>query len=155
MEQTFNDLYNEKRQFETGFVGFTILAFTETALGIAQEHILLITEMDPMKNVLTNIKSPALISLLLVIPFIVLEIVNTRNLNAIFNFPLFGIMWLLPMLFIIILMPIVRNVRAGNSVAAKPVILFLSIIFLAVIVFVWGSIVADQMPCFLGVPNCD
>jgi hypothetical protein len=85
----------------------------------------------------------------------IMEAVNTRNLNTIFNLPLFGTLWLLPVIFFIILIPIVQNVRAGNSLAAKPVRLLLSIIFLALIAFVWGSIVADQMPCFLGVPNCD
>lgn len=155
MEQTFNDLYNERRQFQNGLLRFTIQTFTETAIGIAQEHILLITENVPMKDIFTNIKSPALISLLLVIPFMVMEAVNTRNLNAIFNVPLFGIMWLLPMIFIIILLPIVRNVRAGNSLAAKPVTLVLSLICLVLIALAWGNLVADQMPCFLGVPNCD
>jgi hypothetical protein len=156
MEQTFNDLYNERRQFQTGLLNFTIRMFTETAIGIAREHILLITEIDPMKNVLTNIKSPALISLLLVIPFMIMEVVNTRNLNAIFNVPLFGFLWILPMIFIALLMPIVRNLRqAGNSLMANPVGLLLRIVFLLLIAWMWASLLIDQMPCFLGVPNCD
>lgn len=156
MEQTFNDLYNERRQFQNGLIGFTIQTFTETAVGIAREHIVLIMEIDPMKNMLTNIKSPALISLLLVIPFMIMEVVNTRNLNAIFNVPLFGFMWLLPTIFILILVPIVRNLRrAGNSLMANPVSLFISVIFLVLIAWMWASLLIDQMPCFLGVPNCD
>lgn len=108
-----------------------------------------------MKNTFTNFRSPALIGVLFVIPFIVMEVVNTRNINAVFNIPLFGIMWLLPTIFIIILMPVIRNVRTGNSFAEKPVTLVLSILFLVLIALAWGSIVADQMPCFLGAPNCD
>lgn len=152
MEQTFNDLYREKQQTRQGLIGFTIWTFTETAVGIAQEHFLI---KEIQKNFLTNLKSPALVSLLFVIPFMILEAVATRNLNAVFNLPLFGILWLLPMLFLLILIPIVRNARAGNSIAAKPVTFTFSVIFLILIAFVWISIIADQMPCFLGIPNCD
>ena len=92
---------------------------------------------------------------LIVIPFMIMEVVTTQNLNSIFNVPLFGIMWFLPIIFILILMPIVRDVRAGNNLTAKPVILVFSLILLVLIVLAWSGIVADQMPCFLGVPNCD
>jgi len=155
MQQTFHDLYNEKRQARQGLFGFTIQMFTETAIGIAHEHVLLLTESNPMKNFLIPLRSPALISLLFVIPFMIMEVVTTQNLNAIVNVPLFGIMWFLPMIFILILMPIMRNVHAGNNLTAKPVILVFSVILLVLIALAWGGIVADQMPCFLGVPNCD
>ncbi len=47
MEQTFNDLCNErKRQTEQGLFGFVLWTFVETALGIVQEHILLIKEIE-------------------------------------------------------------------------------------------------------------
>ena len=155
MEQTFNDLYNERRQFRNGLISFTIRTFTETAIGIAREHILLITEIDSMKNILTNIRSPALIGLLFVVPFMIMEVVNTQNFNAIFNIPLFGIMWLLPVLFILTGMPIVRSRRTGNKILAHPVSLLLRVIFMIALAWAWGSGVIDQMPCFLGVPNCD
>lgn len=154
MEQTFSDRYSEIQQTQHGVFGFTLWVFTETAVGIAQEHIFTIKE-NQMKNILTHIKSPAFISLLLVVPFMILEMVSTRDLNTIFNIPLFGVMWLLPLAFLLILTPIVRNMRTGNSITAKPVTFVFSIIFLILIAFVWVSIVADQMPCFLGVPNCD
>jgi uncharacterized membrane protein len=108
-----------------------------------------------MKNILANLRSPAIFSLLLVLPFMILELVNRRNFNAGFPIPLFVFMWLLPMLFILILMPIVRNVRAGNSIVVNPIILLIRVIFLALIIWMWFGIVIDQMPCFLGVPNCD
>ena len=156
MQQTFNDLYNEqKRQTERGLFGFVLWMFVETAIGIVQEHLLLITEGNPMKNTLTNLRSPALISLLLVFPFMILELVNRRNFHEGFPIPLFVFMWLLPMLFLVTLMPIVRNVRAGNSILANPINLVLRVVFLAFIVWMWFGIVIDQMPCFLGVPNCD
>ena len=40
MEQTFNDLYNErKQQAERGLFGFVLWMFVETAIGIVQEHL--------------------------------------------------------------------------------------------------------------------
>ncbi|RPJ28108.1 MAG: hypothetical protein EHM33_05595 [Chloroflexi bacterium] len=154
MEQTFNDLYKE-RQIEHGWFSFVLWTFSETAIGIVQENILSFKEINPMKNILTNLGSPALISLLLVIPFMILEVVSTRNLNAIFNVPLFGILWFLPTAFLLILMPMVRNVQAGNSLMARPISLLVSMVFLIFIAFMWGGIVLDQLPCFLGIPNCD
>ena len=156
MEQTFNDLYNErKKQKEQGLFGFMLWTFIETAIGIVHEHILLLIQGNPMKNILTNLRSPAIISLLLVFPFMILELVNRRNFHEGFPITLFGLMWLLPILFIITMMPIVRNIRAGNSIIANPVILLLRVVFLAFIAWLWMGLLIDQMPCFLGVPNCD
>lgn len=156
MEQSFNDLYKEqKRQTVPGSFSFVLWMFVETTIGIIQEHILLITQGDPMKNILTTFRSPTIISLVLVFPFIILELVNRRNFHEGFPIVLFGLMWLLPMIFIVTLMPVVRNVRAGNSIMANPIILLIRVVFLAFIVWMWFGIVIDQMPCFLGVPNCD
>jgi len=155
MEQTFNDMCNEKRQTKQGLFGLILSTFIETIAGIIQEHILLLTRGDTMKNIFTNFRSPAIIGLLLVIPFMIMEAVNTRNLNAIFNVPLFSMMWLLPVAFILILTPIVQSVRMGNRLMARPVNLLIRVLFLVFIAWMWTSILIDQMPCFLGVPNCD
>ena len=108
-----------------------------------------------MKNIFMNLRSPVIISFILVIPFMILELVNRRNFNEGFPIVLFGLLWLLPMLFIVTVMPIVRNIGAGNSIIANPIILFLRVVFLALITWMWVSLVIDQMPCFPGVPNCD
>ena len=108
-----------------------------------------------MKNVLANLRLPAVISLLLVIPFMIMEVINRRNFNEGFPILLFVIMWLLPTLFTITVTPIVRNLRMGNSVLANPVTLVLRVVFLAFLAWVSFGAVIDQMPCFLGVPNCD
>lgn len=155
MEQTFNDLCNEKRQAKQGLFGFILSTFMETIAGIIQEHILLLTQGDMMKNIITNFKTPALIGLLFMFPFTVMEVVNTQNINAIFNFPLFGIMWLLPTAFMLIFLPMVQTIRAGNSLMANPIFLFVRVVFLLFIAWFWSSLLIDQMPCFLGVPNCD
>ena len=155
MEQTFSDLCNEKRQNKRSLFGFIVSTFVETIAGIIQEHILLLNQGDTMKINFTNFRSPALIGLLFVIPFMIMEVVNTRNINAVFNVPLFGIMWLLPVLFILTVIPIARDVRAGNSILAKPIILLIKVVFLIFLTWFWTSLLIDQMPCFMGVPNCD
>jgi uncharacterized membrane protein len=85
----------------------------------------------------------------------ILELANRRNFHEGFPIPLFGILWLLPMLFIVILTPILRTVREGNSVLANPFHLLVRITLLALITWLWAAILIDQLPCFLGVPNCD
>jgi hypothetical protein len=130
MQQTFNDLYNErKQQTNPGLFGFVLWLFVETARGIVQEHILLIKEMNPMKNVLTNLRLPAIIGFLIILPFMILEFMfnivkrlNTFSLrNALDFIVLFGFLWLGLTAILLILMPIVRNIRAGNNIMANPV----------------------------------
>ena len=112
---------------------------------------------DSAKSLAVNLKSAALISLALVLPFVILESLNNTitKQNAPGLIALFGLLWLLPMAFIVILVPVVRTVRAGNSVMANPINLLLRVAFLASIAMVWGGILIDQVPCFIGVPNCD
>ncbi len=105
----------------------------------------------------TQLGSAALISLILVLPFAILEAVNntiTRQ-NAPGLIVLFGLLWLLPTAFIVILAPLARTVRAGNSLLANPIALLVRVAFLALIAMMWGGVLIDQLPCFLGVPNCD
>jgi ABC-type amino acid transport system permease subunit len=85
----------------------------------------------------------------------ILELINRRSFHEGFPIVLFGLLWLLPVAFILILMPIVRNVRAGNRIMVNPISLLLRVAFLILIAWLWGGIILDQMPCFLGVPNCD
>ncbi|MEW6029153.1 MAG: hypothetical protein ACOYZ8_17230 [Chloroflexota bacterium] len=108
-----------------------------------------------MKTTLTNLRSPALIGLPFVLPFMVMELVNRWNYHEGFPVNLFGMMWLSAAAFVLILVPIVRNVRVGKDLMANPVSLLLRVVFLAFIARMWVGILIDQMPCFLGVPNCD
>ena len=114
-----------------------------------------VADGNPVKNMLINLRSPALTSLLLVLPFMILELINGQGFDQGFLSPLFVIMWLLPLIFIVVLMPIVRNVRAGNSLMASPISLLIRVVLLILTAWMWTSLLTDQMPCFLGVPNCD
>ena len=125
MQQTFNDLCNEKRQAKKGLLGFVVWAFVETAIGIFRERLLLITKGDVMRLILTNLGSSAFISFLLVLPFMVMEFVNRQRFftsgKESFPIGLFVMLWLLSMLFILILMPIVQSLGAGHNFMATPV----------------------------------
>jgi hypothetical protein len=64
-------------------------------------------------------------------------------------------MWLPSAVFIAILMPMVRSLRrVGNSILANPVSLLLRVGILVFLAWMWGTLVIDQMPCFLGGSGC-
>ena len=100
-----------------------------------------------------------LVGAVLLLPLLLLEF---RYCAASFsNFPylLFVVLWLLPTAFLLTLTPILGttgNVRSGiDRLAAYPVTLVLRVASLALLVVLWVSLIQDQLPCFLGVPNCD
>ena len=108
-------------------------------------------------RIIINASGAALIGLLTVAPFAILELRNrpaSGNISH-FPYPLFILLWLLSMAFTIAGVPIVRTVRAGGSLLTHPVPLLFRVIFLALFAIAWAGIVSDQMPCFLGAPNCD
>ena len=104
---------------------------------------------------LTTLRFPAIGSFILVLPFMIMEVANRRDFNEGFPILLFTVMWLLPVIFLLILTPILRTIRSGDSLLASPIKLSLSIAFLVLIAIVWTGALIDQIPCFLGVPNCD
>ena len=111
----------------------------------------------PARTVAADLGLAAIISLVLTLPFAILEslfnVVNKQNAPGLVV--LFGLLWLLPTAFIVILALTVRAVRAGNGTTATPVYLLLRVALLGLIAMTWGGILIDQLPCFLGVPNCD
>ena len=99
--------------------------------------------------------SSALLSALLVLPFIVLQLVNRREFNEDFPFMLFFVMWLNWFALSAILAPVVRTLREGGSLFAHPI--HFAIVALLSLLFAVGTfnLVVDQWPCFMGVQNCD
>jgi hypothetical protein len=112
MEQTFQDLWNEKRQTKKGLFGFVLRTFVETVIGIFKEHLLL--PGDIMQTILKTIGSPSLISLLLILPFMIMKVVNRQNFNEDFPFVLFFDLWFNLFAISLILLPIVRARWTGN-----------------------------------------
>jgi hypothetical protein len=85
MEQTFNDLFNEKRQTNQGVFGFVLWTFVETSGGILQERILLIIQEYAMKNITTNPRSAALVGLLFLAPFVLLNAIVGNRIEPFFS----------------------------------------------------------------------
>ena len=155
MEQTFHDLYRE-RQTIGGRSSFVLWLFVETVMGIVKEHALLL-EGVMMKTMLANPISAAVISFIFcVLPFMILEWMTRSDAPRSDASPILWIfMWLPSAVFIAILMPMVRNLRrVGNSVLANPVSLLLRVGILVLLAWMWGTLVIDQMPCFLGGSGC-
>ena len=64
--------------------------------------------------------------------------------------------WLLAVAaFIVKVVPIARDVRAGRGIASSPANLLVAAAAFALVAFFIGGIIVDQYPCWTGVPNCD
>ena len=89
-----------------------------------------------------------IVSWSLVLPLALLELINRPD--ALQNFPwvLFGFLWVLAFSFTLVLTRLFRRRASRLGLAA-------GVGFLIFAAWMWGSVVVDQIPCFLGVPNCD
>lgn len=175
MEQTFVDLYRERiRARAKGMTGFVLWMLIESSIGIFKEQFSQFGQGVAVKTILTRPRSAAIISFVICLPFAVL--IPLLNLNIEPNFgPLqlllnnsdphqpdivgslivLGTFLLVLAAFIINLNQIMRTKRAGGSAMTHPENLVLAVTTLAAVVFVLGSIIVDQYPCWIGVPNCD
>ena len=156
MQQTFNDLYKERRA-ENLWYGFMLWTFAETGIGIFREHVLVIVEGARMKAMVSNPRlSPVISFVICVFPFMILEWATRSNAPRSDASPmLWVVLWVLSMISMAILMTILRNYwQAGNGIMAKPVSLLFRLVFLVLFAWLWGALIVDQMPCFLGGSGC-
>jgi hypothetical protein len=171
MEQSFHDLWNEKKQQPAR--GFFVLAiFIETAIGIVQEHLLLLMEGNTMKNILTNPGSAALTSLILSLPLgltfvafmfeieqlakplTVLLTTNGYELNGSGRIFLIGGLFLLPVAFILNLLPMLKKEGTAGKRSLHALNLIVGIAILLLIIFTWGGLILEQIYCLRGI-RCD
>ena len=94
----------------------------------------------------------AVVSSVLVLPLLVLELGNRCASQGDFPSFLFAVLWVLPSACIVIATPIARAVKEGQPFRTP---LLLGAACVIPLVWAWLSLVIDQMPCFLGVANCD
>jgi hypothetical protein len=104
-----------------------------------------------LKSFLTSL----LISSFLVAPFIVLQLVNRRALREDFPFMLFAFMSLHSLFIVLSLTPALRRLRAERDFRALKLGHWAGLALSCFLMFVYANVVIDQLPCFLGVPNCD
>jgi hypothetical protein len=108
-----------------------------------------------MSRLLSSLRVPALLGFLTTLPFMVMEFVNRRGYGEPFPWSLFFILWFLAAGLTFALLPIIRDIRAGENPLRKPVLLALRVAVLIALAFIWIQAVVDQMPCFRGVLLCD
>jgi hypothetical protein len=112
MEQTFHDLYRE-RKTRPGRFGLVLWTFIDTTAGIIREHMTLITEETSMKNSLAYPRAAVLIStILLALAFIVAPFIylvgNLRDAMGPFAYDLadflYGPVWAASMVSIVFML---------------------------------------------------
>ena len=91
----------------------------------------------------------------LVAPFMVLQWVNRRTLQEDFPVALFVFMSLHSLLIVGLLTPALQRLRAQRSLRALHLGHWAGLVFGAILVLGYVEVIRDQLPCFLGVPNCD
>lgn len=89
---------------------------------------------------------------LFTLPILLLELINRRALDEPFPSPLLALLWVLPSALFGMGASTVARLRRGESARGG---LVLRGAFLLLVAWLWLALLVDQMPCFLGVPNCD
>ena len=108
-----------------------------------------------MSRFVAPLRVPVILGLVATLPFMVLEYVNRRAFHESYPVSLFIILWLLAAGVAYLAIPLIREVQAGLNPFRGPSGTRLRVILLALTAVIWFSTVADQIPCFLGVPVCD
>ena len=108
-----------------------------------------------MNKVLPIVRWPFIVSLIAVVPIIVVELINQPASRTDFPFMLFFFLWIIPFLFCLTLFPMVRRFNVSGNMGWNIVVLVSRIVLLCILSVSWYNLMSDQMPCFLGVPNCD
>ena len=157
MLQTFRDMQRESgRGSLSKRAGFVIWVFVETVIGVGREHLVVAKDAHAMKILGSDVRNSAGIGLMLVAPLLLLELFKGSGLtNTSDAWALFGSLYLLAAAFLIVLTTTVRNVRDREGEGGRVFRLLVGGTAFVVLAAGWLLIVADQLPCFLGVPYCD
>jgi len=115
----------------------------------------MMTQDQAATGILKSFVASLLISATLVAPFIVLQWVNRRTFHEDFPFVLFTFMSLHSLFIVLLLTPALQRLRAERSLRALKLGHWVGLLLGVFLVYVYANVVIDQLPCFLGVPNCD
>ena len=173
MEQTFHDLYKE-RNGQSGHWFFLLAIFTETAIGIVREYLLILMQGDVMKTVLTNPRAAAFISFILALPLgltyviFMVDIEPLTNLldrvftidgqqeqiNMLGRIVLFGGLLLLPVAFAVNFPPLLNKDGPDGKRRLYVLNMIVGAIMFLLILFIWGGLILEEIYCFQGI-RCD
>ena len=173
MQQTFNDLYKEQ-QTERRLFGFMFWMFVETGVGIFKEHLLLITEGNSMKSIISNPTSAAITSFILSMPlgltfvalmFDIEPLVKPLNnlftikgqsgdINTLGRIVIYGGLLLLPVAFAINLQSMLKREGLEGKRRFHAINLIVGAIILLLLIFTWGGLILEEIYCLRGI-RCD
>jgi hypothetical protein len=111
--------------------------------------------MTQLRRTLTSFGTSLLISAALVGPFIVLQLVNRRAFDEDFPVVLFMFMSAHSLLIVLLLTPALRRLRTERALSALKLGHWAGLALSAGLICAYAGVVLDQLPCFLGFPNCD
>lgn len=149
--------------------------FSETLAGVVKESLTEIKREKIMENIVSNHKSAAIAGFLLAMPFALVFLIevsgieplrgflvtltaeaeNNPRLSAFGMIFMFATLLLLPLGFIVSLVPVVQNARAGDGLTTNPINLLIAAALFIFIATLLIGFVIDQYPCWIGIPNCD
>lgn len=168
MEQTFRDLRSENADDVQ-----LLKIFASTFSGIISERVSQAKENCMAHLSFSHPRVAALLGIVLPLPLGLLMLIAVYNIEPFNGFlkPLFTtetmrmkvtglvvflvLLALVPVAFVLNVAALRRNVRVGGSILSVPMNLFLAVGLLTAILLMLASFVADQYPCWVGVPNCD
>lgn len=102
-----------------------------------------------------RLAAPVFISSTLVIPLVVLQWMNRRAFHEDFPFVLFAFMSVHALFIVLLVTPALRQLQLERRLGALKFHHWAGLAVAAVLISVYAEVVVDQLPCFLGVPNCD
>ena len=102
-----------------------------------------------------SLAGPILAGAALVLPFAAMQLINRRVFDEGFPFVLFAFMSAHALAIAFLMTPALRQRRAGKPLSGLHLSHWARLALGAILVYAYVGVIADQMPCFLGVPNCD
>lgn len=115
----------------------------------------MITQKQAVPEALRSFVTSLLISSTLVVPFAILQLVNRKAFQEEFPFVFFAFMSLHSLFIALLLTPALQRFRAERNLRALKLGHWAALVLSAILTFAYANVVIDQLPCFLGVPNCD
>jgi hypothetical protein len=168
MEQTFDDLCHELRGQSRARRYTTVLwLFADTAVGLCKERT------SNMTQLWTNPRLAAFVSFMLALPISVVYLSVAFNIavletvlkamltvdgdrpNAIGFVVLIGGILVLPVAFVLNLLPMVRRIGPERRRSLYPLNLLVGAFLLFFLAQTWGALILEEIACRSGVPNCD
>jgi hypothetical protein len=113
------------------------------------------TQPPPAAAALRSLLAPLLLGAVLVVPFAFLELVNRWGYREDFPYVLFAFMSVHALAIALLLTPGLRRLWTARRLAALTPRHWAGLVLAGFVGWAYAGVIMDQLPCFLGVLNCD